>query len=77
MNATERFLRYAAVSTRSDPNSALIPSTDCQFALARLLAQELTALGLTNVRVTDNCFVYAALPATPGCDSVKLNVRVA
>ena len=66
MNATERFLRYAAIPTRSDPDSTATPSTDCQFSLARLLADELTALGLTNVRVTDNCFVYAALPATPG-----------
>ena len=68
MNATERFLRYAAIPTRSDPDSAVTPSTDCQFNLARLLAQELTDLGLTNVRVTDNCFVYAALPATPGLE---------
>ena len=64
MNATERFLRYAAIPTRSDPDSTATPSTDCQFSLARLLADELTALGLTNARVTDNCFVYAALPAT-------------
>ena len=68
MNATERFLRYAAVPTRSDPTSSSTPSTDCQFSLARLLAEELTDLGLTNVRVTDNCFVYAALPATPGLE---------
>lgn len=68
MNATERFLRYAAIPTRSDPDSTATPSTDCQFSLARLLADELTALGLTNVRVTDNCFVYAALPATPGLE---------
>ena len=68
MNATERFLRYAAIPTRSDPDSTATPSTDCQFALARLLADELTALGLTNVRVTDNCFVYAALPAMPGLE---------
>ena len=45
MNATERFLRYAAIPTRSDPDSTATPSTDCQFALARLLADELTALG--------------------------------
>ena len=68
MNATERFLRYAAIPTRSDPDSTATPSTDCQFSLARLLADELTTLGLTNVRVTDNCFVYAALPATPGLE---------
>lgn len=68
MNATERFLRYAAIPTRSDPDSTATPSTDCQFSLARLLADELTALGLTNARVTDNCFVYAALPATPGLE---------
>mgnify|MGYP000522452322 CR=1 FL=1 len=68
MNATERFLRYATIPTRSDPDSTATPSTDCQFSLARLLADELTALGLTNVRVTDNCFVYAALPATPGLE---------
>ena len=45
MNATERFLRYAAVPTRSDSTSSSTPSTDCQFSLAHLLAEELTAHG--------------------------------
>ena len=76
MNATERFLRYAAIPTRSDPDSTATPSTDCQFSLARLLADELTALGLTNVRVTGQllrlrraaCYAGAGGAALSGTD---------
>ena len=68
MNATERFLRYAAIATRSDAAAASTPSTACQFDLARVLAGELRDLGLERVRLTDNCFVYGFLPATAGLE---------
>ena len=67
-----RFLRYASVLTASDAESGKTgPSTDCQFDLARILAAELKALGLEDVRLTDRCYVYASLPASPGMEGEK------
>lgn len=62
MSATERFLRYVKTDTQSDPNSGEHPSTRKQFALAHMLADELSALGL-NPTVDEHCYVYASIPA--------------
>ena len=65
-----RFLRYATILTASDEESGkTCPSTDCQFDLARLLQQELEAFGLEDVRLTERCYVYGSLPASPGMES--------
>ncbi len=66
MTATERFLRYVKFNTKSDENSNTTPSTESQFSLARQLGNELSALGLEQVTVTDKCYVYGFLPATKG-----------
>jgi len=63
MTTKERFLRYVAIDTGSDENSGAHPSSDKQWALARLLEQELTELGAQDVRVSDTCTVYASIPA--------------
>lgn len=70
MNITERFLRYVTINTESGEGADCVPSTQCQFDLANVLADDMREIGLTNVRVTDNCFVYAELPATPGCENL-------
>jgi tripeptide aminopeptidase len=57
----DRFVRYAQVHTTSDEASTTHPSTECQFELARVLASELQALGVT-ARVDEHAYVYAALP---------------
>lgn len=61
MNLLERFLKYVKIDTKSDETSTFHPSTQKQFNLARLLVNELTELGLTNIELTDNCIVYATL----------------
>ncbi len=63
---TERFLRYAAVHTTSDENSGTTPSAPREFDLARLLADELTAIGASDVSLTETGYVYATVPATAG-----------
>lgn len=65
-NITERFLSYAAFPTMSDEVSGTHPSSEKQFALARFVADELTAIGVSGVRVDDKCYVYGTIPATPG-----------
>ena len=65
---TNRFLQYVKVHTTSDPTSPTHPTTPRQFDLANKLAEEMKALGLSDVRVDEHCYVYAAIPATPGCE---------
>lgn len=62
-NVVERFLRYIRVNTRSDMNSEATPSTVVQFDLAKLLAEEMKAMGLQDVELDDRCYVYGTLPA--------------
>ncbi len=72
MNTTERFLRYVAVSTPSSEQGEGTPSTACQFDLARLLSEDMKAIGFENVRVDEHCFVYGDLPATPGLENLPV-----
>lgn len=64
---TERFLRYIAFPTTSAENSDTIPSTAGQKLLGAALAEELAALGLPGAHMDELGYVYATLPATPGC----------
>ena len=66
MRAYERLIKYAKVSTASEEGIGVSPSTPRQFDLARLLVDELRELGVADAEVTDTCYVYGHLPATPG-----------
>ncbi|MCQ2109814.1 MAG: peptidase T [Fibrobacter sp.] len=66
MKVQDRFLKYVSFTTTSDENSETCPSTDCQFALGKYLAQELAEIGLQQVKIDENCYVYGLLPATAG-----------
>ena len=68
MRAYERFLKYVDVWTTSDESSETVPSTQRQFDLGRLLAQELKDMGIEQVELDDMCYLYARIPATPGCE---------
>ncbi len=59
-----RFLRYIAIDTQSQPDAEAIPSTEKQFTLAHLLADELKSMGAANVRIDEHAYVYATIPAT-------------
>lgn len=76
MTVQDRFLKYVSYWTTSDENNMTdtgerIPSTERQFDLGRVLKQELLDLGLQNVTLTDHCYVYGLVPATPGCENTK------
>jgi tripeptide aminopeptidase len=59
----ERFLRYARVDTQSDYTDSR-PSTERQLDLSRLLHNELEELGLEDVELTEQGYVFATLPGT-------------
>ncbi len=58
-----KFLKYIGFDTRSNPDSNTNPSSVKQFELAKELEKELENLGLTNIKLTDKCYLYATLPA--------------
>lgn len=66
MKAYERLLKYVVVRTPSDENSETVPSSQCQFDLAKILEAEMKELGLKDVHLDDQCYLYGNLPATAG-----------
>ena len=68
MRAYERFLQYVKVYTTSDEESSTHPTTARQLDLGRMLVAQLKELGLTDARLDEYGYVYATLPATPGCE---------
>lgn len=70
MSVLDRFLRYVSYDTQSDPYSDTHPSTAKQKALGEVLAAELAQIGLQNAHMDEFGYVYAHLPATPGCEGV-------
>ena len=70
MRAYERLLKYVKLHTTSDESRESTPSTERQFALARLLVQELQELGVTDVTLDEKCYIYARIPATEGLEHV-------
>ena len=63
MNIVDRFLKYVSFDTQSAEDAGKTPSTDKQLKLAAYLTEELQAIGLTEVEMDANGYVYATLPA--------------
>lgn len=59
----ERFKSYVNFETTSDGKATCFPSTEKQLDLARYLVDELKALGLSEVEMTEYGYVLATLPA--------------
>lgn len=59
---TERFLRYTAIDTQSDPASNSFPSTEKQKNLGALLVSELLEMGLKDAHLDQYGYVYASIP---------------
>ena len=60
----EKFLRYVKVDTQSDPDTGTSPSTMKQHDLAKILRDELTAMGASDVYYDEeHCYVYASIPS--------------
>ncbi|MBG9794513.1 peptidase T [Paenibacillus dendritiformis] len=64
----QRFTAYAKVDTQSNDDSQTCPSTPGQLDLARLLVEELQAIGMQEVTLDENGYVMATLPANTDKD---------
>ena len=71
MTVLDRFLKYVSFDTRSDENSESFPSTAKQLVLGKELAKELEEIGLINVGLDENGYVYGFLPASPDRENEK------
>lgn len=61
-NILERFLAYTAFDTQSAEDAGKTPSTDKQLVFARFLADELKEIGLEDVELDREGYLYATLP---------------
>lgn len=68
MRAYERLMNYVKVHTTSQDGTGRTPTTERQLDLARMLAEEMRAMGIADARVDGFGYVYGSLPATPGCE---------
>ena len=63
MTLVERFLKYVSFDTQSKEDTGVTPSTPGQMVFAQYLKEELESLGLQEVSLDDNGYLYATLPA--------------
>lgn len=68
----ERFMNYVKIDTEADPNSESFPSSMKQKDLAKLLVEELLAIGVIDAEMDEWGYVYATIPASPGCENVPV-----
>ncbi|PHM44605.1 peptidase T [Xenorhabdus mauleonii] len=58
----QRFFRYLAIESQSNSASTVVPSTEGQRDLAKLLAKELETYGLTDIYIDEHAILYAVRP---------------
>ncbi|MEK4762163.1 peptidase T [Viridibacillus sp. FSL E2-0187] len=59
----ERLVRYAQIDTQSDAESETTPSTEKQWDLLHVLEKELAEIGMTEISLDENGYLFATLPA--------------
>lgn len=63
MTVIDRFLKYVTFDTQSDETTGVTPSTSKQMFFAEYLKSELEALGLEEISLDENGYLFASLPA--------------
>lgn len=57
----KNFLTYIKIDTQSDDTSETVPSTAKQLNLAKVLIEEINALGITEVELDDKGYIYGKI----------------
>ena len=73
---TERLIRYAKVDTQSDASSETTPSTSKQWDLLNMLKDELEELGLKEITLDDNGYLFATIPGNVDAETVGFLAHV-
>lgn len=63
MTVIERFLKYVTFDTQSDESTDVTPSTPKQMVFAQYLKTELEELGLKDISLDENGYLFATLPS--------------
>ena len=63
MTVIERFLKYVTFDTQSDESIGVTPSTPKQMVFAQYLKTELEELGLKDISLDENGYLFATLPS--------------
>ncbi|KIA89316.1 peptidase T [Kaistella jeonii] len=58
-----RFLTYVKIYSTSDPESESTPSTPQQWDIAKYIFEELKTMGLSDVSMDENGYIYAYVPS--------------
>ena len=61
MDIIKRFLKYVAIDTQSDPNSKRIPSSEKQLKLAKILVEDMKAIGIEDASLDEHGYVYGSI----------------
>ncbi len=70
-DVVDRFIKYCKVASQSNPLTAdKVPSTECQFEIAEVIAADLRELGALDVKVSEHAYVTAHWPASAGCEDL-------
>lgn len=69
MDIVKRFLEYTSFDTQSAEDQPKTPSTDKQLVFARFLRDQLEDIGLHDVELTDEGYLYATLPSNTKKDA--------
>ena len=72
MKAYERLLKYVQYPTGSDENSETCPSTPEQLVLGAALCDEMREIGISNVEIDENGYVYGEIPASEGFEAAPV-----
>lgn len=64
----KRFTTYVQVNTQSDEESETCPSTPGQLTLLNMLVDELKEIGMEDVSIDENGYVFATLPSNTDKD---------
>ncbi len=67
----DRFLKYVQVDTEADPASGLVPSSEKQKNLTKIILEELKSMGIS-ASTNDAGYVYATLPSNNGEGAKKV-----
>ena len=70
MDILERFLKYVAIDTTSNPLKEENPSSENQKDLAEILVKELTDLGIEVYYDNKHCYVYAKMSGNSNLPSI-------
>ena len=58
----QRFLKYSAIPSQSDPSNPTVPSSEGQWVMARTLAEDLKELDVKDIFISETGVVYGRLP---------------